>query len=174
MPVLRHAMIGRIDQMRRNGVAQPAQRIAPSRIKHPLLEVRHVLDQDHRAAVIFRASHHGPSRAAQRVMVRPFAASCPRMPLAGWRSQHNIMRGHRAPVGLLKVLALVPSVRVVGLVVLNSERPMVCGPHDARAGKARALGEATGPRKGGHAKIRPIRYHKPASYVEVCMHASWL
>ncbi|MGX0604749.1 cation transport ATPase [Ralstonia pickettii] len=26
----------------------------------------------------------------------------------------------------------------------------------------------------GHAKIRPIRYHKPASYVEVCMHASWL
>lgn len=27
---------------------------------------------------------------------------------------------------------------------------------------------------GGHAKIRPIRYHKPASYVEVCMHASWL
>ena len=26
----------------------------------------------------------------------------------------------------------------------------------------------------GHAKIRPIRYHKPASYVEVCRHASWL
>ena len=25
-----------------------------------------------------------------------------------------------------------------------------------------------------HAKIRPIRYHKPASYVEVCIHASWL
>lgn len=66
------------------------------------------------------------------------------MPLASWRSQHDIMGRHRAPIRLLEVLAFVPSIRMVGLMKNHGQRPVVRSPHHARAGKARAFGEATG------------------------------
>jgi hypothetical protein len=155
--VLRHAMIGGIDQVRGDGIAQAAQRVLPCGEQHPLFKGRDVLHQQDRAAVVFGASHHGPGRAAQRVVVRPFLASCRAVALAGGGRQHDVVRRHHAPVGLLEVLALVPGGRVVCLVVLHGERPVVGRPCDHHPGHAGTFGRATGPCKevdgrhvGGH------------------------
>ena len=47
-----------------------------------------------------------------------------------------------APIGLLQVLALVRRFGVVGCVVLDRKRPMVCRPCDVYACEFRAFGEA--------------------------------
>lgn len=74
--------------------------------------------------------------------MRTILATGRAVPLAGWRREQHVAPRHLAPVSLLKVLALVHRLRVVGCVTVHRLLPVVAGPLDAHAGQARALGEA--------------------------------
>ena len=115
LPVLGYAMIRRVDQMRRHGIAEPAHRVFPCRVKRPVQEGRDVLHDNRLAAVILGAAHHGPRRTAQRVMVGALLAARGRMPLTRWRGELHVMARHLPPVGLLHVLAVGARPRVIRL-----------------------------------------------------------
>ena len=61
-PVLRHAKIGAIDDMRRDHVAECCHRLRPCGVQSPGRELFNILDQHHFRTVEFGSRHNGPGR----------------------------------------------------------------------------------------------------------------
>ncbi|MCY1421829.1 hypothetical protein D9M71_374940 [compost metagenome] len=128
--MLRYAEVRAVHDVWRGLIPQRLDRLQPSRIQHPVGELRNVLDHCGLRSMELQGRYRRPGRRARSVVLwvaRLFAAGLGVTLAAGGGKQYVVGR-YLLPAGLVQVLADMLRVGVVDAMPFNGHRPVVCRP----------------------------------------------